>query len=1735
MKALELHETIVKDYKGYLESFSNIKDQELKKLVDSSLIDGKYLPDPLFQFNPTFEKAREMQALIDEGVVHPDIRKIFGSYRLYLHQERAIRLGVSGKSFVVTSGTGSGKSLTFLATIFNHILKSEKKKGIKAILVYPMNALINSQEEEIKKCNENYGADFPISYAKYTGQESDEEKRKVEEEMPDILLTNYMMLELLLTRAKEKNIRQSIKENLCFLVFDELHTYRGRQGADVAMLIRRLKSISTNQIQCIGTSATMVSGGTRETQMAEVARVASQIFGEKYTPEQVIGEVLETCTNYKGKLPSSFDLQEAIHADIRTDGSEDSFVNHPLAIWLENKIALERDANDFIERGKPQTLKEIVTQLSKDSGESESSSKVALEKLFEWSEALNIKNIKDRRSFLPLKIHQFISQTGNVYVTMEGRKQRTITLDDGLYLEGEPDKRVYPVVFSRYSGYDFISVKKDFDKGILLPRDPNSLPNRITKDDLKGSKKEGIPGKVLKEEDFCDGYIVLPMQDEVIWDNDMLETLPDTWTKTKNGVSVPENFYEFRLPKLISFNKAGQFSSDPNELTYKGWFVAAPLIVDPTAGVIYDPRTNENTKLMKVGNVGRSTATTITSFGILKAQHNQGVPKEKQKVMSFSDNRQDASLQTGHFNDFLLVGRLRSAIYHALRNEPSHALTIDNISAKVLEALNLQEADFARNPGDPDWPDPDNIKAIKDLLTLRILYDLRRGWRYNTPNLEQCGLLDIDYHGLKEFAANDKAFEGIELFDELDAETRYHILLQFLNYFRSSYAFDYFHLDSENRSALEDRLRQRLNAEKEWSLEGDEKVEVPPVLLPKSVGKLQRGFFAESIGPTSNLGKYIKRLFGKYGHDVLKGDELSDYITSLCHILTKRGYFLAEKKVKGQKGDGTGYQLRVEKVVWRQGDGKSVLPDEVRTITLGGELKVDPNQYFRRFYQQDFKQFYKTFVAGEHTGQVDTENRIKREEAFRKGELSVLYCSPTMELGIDISSLDIVHMRNAPPSPANYAQRSGRAGRSGQTALVFTYCSSNSPHDRQYFKNSIQMVAGAVTAPRIDLTNEELLHSHLNSYILMQLGISGLSSSASEMLDISNVKEMPIKEEIEANIKSRLEEKREEWVKGFKAVVQDLLPELEQTDWYSQEWLDAKSNEFYTKLDRSFDRWRKLYQNTASMIAKASDIFNNPVYGEQSVEVKEAKRMQAMGMRQRGLLLNEKVGGAANQSEFYIYRYLAAEGFLPGYNFTRLPIRAYVGNKDNGQYISRSRFIALKEFGPDNLIYHNGGKHRITQMQVSDVDTKLDKLKFSSTTGYAWLGVEGKMVNNDPITGAALNYNSNAGSHLNLIELSESVTRPVERISSEEEERMSTGYATEQYFSYPKGIDHAKKAVLKADSTPLLNMTFNAATRLMQLNMHWKSAADKNGFKIGSVSGKWLKQVELDSPARDSDPAKAVHVYTTDTADTLYLQPGKSLGLQEGGVITLAYALKRAIENVFQVEESEVMAWFMGEKDDKNILIYEAAEGSLGVLTQLIQSPVKMQEVFTEAYRICHFDPETKQDTVPVRPKASYDDLLSYYNQRYHEQLDRFSIKSALEQLMIADVDNTAAFNQVFNSREDHYNYLIQSYDKGSATEEPFIQYLYQNNYRLPDKAQVNMSEISQHYISADFVYMNGEEVQALIFCDGSVHDKPEVVADDKMKRQILRDMGFDVIEWHYSEPIESLLEKRKDIFKKLQ
>lgn len=1715
MNAFTTLDQVITNYRRYLKSFLNISDERIKKEVDSAFESNGFIPEPLIQFNPSFQKGESIQDLVDQKILNPNLIKVLGSYNLYRHQVEAVKLGTSGSGFVVTSGTGSGKSLTFLATIFNSILNQgkEKRKGVKAILVYPMNALINSQEEEIKKYAENFGIDFPITFAKYTGQEGAEKRDAIKEEVPDIILTNYMMLELIMTRQSESWLRNSLKDHLQYLVFDELHTYRGRQGADVSMLVRRLRSWCNNDFIVIGTSATMATKGTPLQKKEAVAKVASAIFGKEYTSELIIGEYLEPCTH--GKSINSYELRTAFEKGIDNTLNEEVFVDHPITNWLELNIALKLN-EETLERGTPLSLNQIAQDIKVKTELELSLINPVLVDTLKWAEQLNEKNRTAgiRKSFLPFRFHQFISQTSTVAVTLAPRKSRHVSIESGRYIkEGKDEKLLYPILFSRYSGIDFICVEKDVDNRIIKPRNPDDLSEITNK--TKASD--------LGEKIFSKGYIVLD-EGEDFWNDDIRDILPSEWFDKNEKLQA---YYEWQLPKLVYFDSKGNYSAHP-DYPLKGYFIPAKLRVDPTAGVVYDDsKVNESTKLMRLGNEGRSTATTILSYSVVNSLFEQNEASRDQKLLSFTDNRQDAALQAGHFNDFISSIRLRSGLYFAAKNNPN-GLNVHEIADKVFQALNLPESAYATMPStNPNFPDEDNHRALKMYLLYRIFQDLKRGWRYTLPNLEQTALIKIEYKNLKKLCSLDSEFQSIELFNKISPQQREQILIQLLNYFRTNYALDHrFILDERVNS--EAFIKDKLNSEKLWSLDIKEFIETPTYMVSRRPGRSKnKGIYFATIGPRSGMGKYIKRKFLEMDLDPLSQEEYNLFIKALCKILEGASILKIKKDIEGSRGKEDGYLLRADCLIWLPENGKDVAIDETR-LNNYKVLNIKPNEYFQNLYKNDFSKYPNELVGREHTGQISSTDRIAREEKFRNGEISSMFCSPTMELGIDIANLNIVHMRNVPPNPANYAQRSGRAGRSGQTAVVFTYCSAMSPHDQNYFKAAETMVAGTVVPPRIDLINEELLTSHFNAYILMELGIEELKASVADILDLTNEKNIQVKNNILALIDDGIQHHKSAWVSSFKKVIASIENQLADTYWFNDLWFENKLSSFNDRFQKSLIRWINLYLSAKQMVYKARIVIDDPTIKTDADIKKDAVRQHAIGLKQIGLLKNDLTGTTTSESEFYIFRYLAAEGFLPGYNFTRLPIRTFLGHKHNnqGEYVSRPRGVALKEFGPNNTIYHNGNKFKINRMMLLDADVLQRKIKISKDTGYAFLDDEAAIANVDPITKNPLVGAGNVEIHNNIIELSESEGVPQERISCIEEERMSSGYDIEEYFRYSRGIEHVKEIQIQSGGEPILNLIYDQATELIKLNRKARRSQE-DGFNIDKRNGKWLSNVELENEQTALNN-KSVMVFVRDTADTLYIQPLSNLELKADQVVSLSYALKRGIETIFQVEENEIGVRVVGNKESPNVLIYEASEGSIGVLSQLIQEPYKLKEVFEAAYQCIHFNVQTREETEKGKllPRASYEDLLSYYNQRNHDILDRYSIRETLERLIDCDMSSV----QDGNDREQQYKLLLNAYDTNSSTELPLLKHLYNRGLALPDKAQVNMKD---YYISADFVY-NTQHGPVLIFCDGGIHLHENIKKDDLHKRTLLRDAGYDVIEWPHTESLEDLIKRRGDIFRRI-
>ena len=221
MDVFKIHQDVISDYAEYTQSFIKIADPRIADKMRSGIENGLLWPEPLLQLNPSFEPGSSIEQLVAADTLHKECGQIFRNKSerdlhgktlcLHTHQERAIEAYLRDEPYVLTTGTGSGKSLSYIIPIVDHILKRGSGQGLQAIIVYPMNALANSQREELDKFLKlGYGDNgAPVSYARYTGQESTEEREAILKNPPDILLTNYIMLELILTRVGERELVKS--------------------------------------------------------------------------------------------------------------------------------------------------------------------------------------------------------------------------------------------------------------------------------------------------------------------------------------------------------------------------------------------------------------------------------------------------------------------------------------------------------------------------------------------------------------------------------------------------------------------------------------------------------------------------------------------------------------------------------------------------------------------------------------------------------------------------------------------------------------------------------------------------------------------------------------------------------------------------------------------------------------------------------------------------------------------------------------------------------------------------------------------------------------------------------------------------------------------------------------------------------------------------------------------------------------------------------------------------------------------------------------------------------------------------------------------------------------------------------------------------------------------------------------------------------------------------------------
>jgi very-short-patch-repair endonuclease len=1700
MDVFALRDRVVDDYKRYIESFVRIRDKRIDGFVRQQFESGALWPDPILQLNPAYEPGPTLDELASRSVIQTGTARFFrkpdgGPIRLYKHQHEAIEIARRWEPYVLTTGTGSGKSLTYLVPIYDHILRTNPEKHqVRAIIVYPMNALINSQLKALEDYEKNAGGS-PVRFARYTGQEKPERRQQILDDPPHILLTNYVMLEYMLLRPAERLFTDRATANLEFLVLDELHTYRGRQGADVAMLLRRVRERAGNpRILHIGTSATMITEGKREERRRAAAVVASKLFGATVKPENVVDETLQRAI----QVPVPEDgpaLRAAVDAPVPADLT--GFTRYPLAAWTEHTFGLAEEDGRLVRR-PPRTFKEGVKRLSEASGLGK---EVCAQKL---QEALTKGNALVNESGEPLfafRFHQFLAAGGTVYATLEPSADRQLSLEGQYYAPGEDkDRLLFPLVFCRECGQEYymVSLRETVDSEVV-PR----TPLFYAEDDAKT-----IPGYVALNEGG-------------LWSDERQDDLPDHWRDANDRI---KRDFKPHIPRRLIVKANGGMAGRGETGGTEAWFQPSPFLLCLRCGIAYDRREkNDFRKLTRLSHTGRSTATTLISGStIIQLRRDVSVSDEARKLLSFTDNRQDASLQAGHFNDFIQVALVRAALYKALQERGS--LDHATVTQAVFRTLALHQEVYAKEPSEVEPGKGRNETAMLRLLEYRLYEDLRRGWRIVQPNLEQCGLLRVEYPGLPELCQNEDVWAIHPVLKQAPPEVRERAIHAFLDHLRREMAIDARVLDPQEEWELRQRVQQNLR--EPWAFDQDDYLRQSTMFTLNGGGK---GYDprARSLTARSKPAQFL-RSRETWGLQVDLGpNDWQPFLDALVRIL--QGNLLSRTQTHTRQ---PAIQLLAGAMRWTLGDGTPPPLDPIRTRRAQSdefeEVEREANRFFADLYRETARHL--AGVEGHaHTGQIPAELREQREERFRNGQLSALFCSPTMELGIDIRDLNVVHMRNIPPAPANYAQRSGRAGRSGQPALVAAFCSEGSPHDQYFFRNPEAMVAGAVAPPRLDLSNEELLRAHIQSVWLAATGIN-LGRSMTDVLDMA-ASGYPLLPDILHRTEVS-EARTTELHLECGRILDACVDELKGVFWFVPGWLDVVLQQAKSRFDGAFERWRELYTCALQQAQEAARIIYSHSASREERQAAEQREREAR--REIDLLLNRTQ--QETESDFYPYRYLAAEGFIPGYNFPRLPLRALLPAAEQPHVVDRPRFLGLGEFGPRNILYHEGRKYRMARcvLPTGGVEGRLKKAKFCRMCGYyhdePHTGVDICDYCRTPLTGETSEFSPL------LFEMPMVKGIRVERITCDEEERTREGYDLELHYRLASGTDgiaiHEKAVAATAGGQQLLILTYGPQASLWRVNRGWRRS-DQKGFSMDGRTGFWVRRAGDDDREGDIDEARVIRgvlPFVRDTRNVLLVRPSLDSVAKEDTdafLASLSYALQRASQLLFQVEEQELSVSRIGEHSERRILFWEAAEGGSGVWSRLMEDQAAVSQVAEEALRLCHFDFETGNDLADKEKcsRACYRCLLSYANQPDHRLLNRFLIRDFLLQLRQAVTSRQAASR----SYEEHYQWLKERIDPNSNLEAQFLETLFASRRRLPDRTQFRPEP--DVYVEADFYYERDGLKGIVVFVDGPHHDEGAQQEADQRERKKLEDLGYRVVVIRYDRTIADQVAENADVF----
>jgi ATP-dependent helicase YprA (DUF1998 family) len=1066
-----------------------------------------------------FVKANSLSSQLVEGFSY--IR------RLHFHQENAIENLLKGRSTIISSGTGSGKTEAFLIPILEYLLKHNDAPGVKVIIVYPMNALVNDQVERLRKIlfRINDKAARKITFASYTGNTEETpqliskmaevcpepgcgknlypqvlnnrgilrcdrnpsvsidyqilSRKEIRENPPDILITNYVELEYLLLRKSDENLFSS--NALRFVVLDEIHTYSGAQGVDVAMLVRRLKRRVERhkraELVFVGTSATLSSEKDEKERKAEVSLFASSLFGETFRETDVFeGKSEQWRFDKVSSLGNVRALFETAVEDLDTI-DEETFVdicrklsdvlpstsiidrkvavgrlllNNPLFQVLLKSLEEPRDKEELIDQlVNADATSQLVKRLAKDPTQLED---IVWDYLKLGSMAAH-PTLSDRENYIPLirvNFHNFFKTIDDLYLCHKCRTIYNSPRDDCEKCSSSVDR----LGVCRFCGSEFFISLVKVDEFKDLVRNPidSEIVSTIGETPKnprlqKLSYTEDAPGTI----ELWQSYVPIA--------NPRGDIVTGKMAKCLSCGSIgrgDDSICDFcKSPQLISIHVVAR-----NRVVRNSQPTRCPF-----CGNSYG-RFSALSPISMSSNTASTTLFDIAYYAL---------PPESRKMLIFTDNKQAASYLAGFLEVAHRSHMIRKMIYHKLTSEFDGRFSFSEAMETVVGTIrDWYGGDFEGFMVREDDVVNDFNKEISSVAAAQ-------------RSLENLGLVEITYDGLESLERFSKSWKSYKdrskpgpIIDR-DMQLLRRYLISFLDIIRQ---------DGAMRGLERMRWFERDNAVG-YSLRKDH--------------RSYRGIDIKNMtGKSGSIALLTEKVFGLddeagveeiivRAYDYLTANSLLIRATISKRKSTADAHIVSSSKIViripiAVKLCGTCRRIYVnspeDKCLTYRCDGLT------QELSYESHLKSDRPDYYMKLYTSGEPA---RMVTREDTGALDLEERRFIETEFKSDDakvrkIDVVVATPTLELGVDIGDLLSVGLFKSPPAPVNYVQRVGRAGRVERISLNNAFMFLN-PIDIYYYYRPSELIKGEIVAPVLDVENEYMLRRHVNALILEDLFI----------------------------------------------------------------------------------------------------------------------------------------------------------------------------------------------------------------------------------------------------------------------------------------------------------------------------------------------------------------------------------------------------------------------------------------------------------------------------------------------------------------------------------------------------------------------------------------------------------------------------------------------------------------------